>query len=64
MKYKAKNGLNYPDAAGKEKRIEVGTIVEDLPDKSVPWLLKAGEIEEVHDAAPAATPAPAPAKPA
>lgn len=45
MKYKVLIGLNYPTKQG-EKRAEIGDIVDDLPEKSVPWLLRQGCIEE------------------
>jgi len=41
--YRVLNGLSYPP----DKRAEVGDIVDDLPSKSVKWLLKKGHIEEV-----------------
>jgi hypothetical protein len=40
------DGINYPDGEGGEKRAEHDEIVEDLPKKSVPWLLEQGHIEE------------------
>ena len=43
MPYKVLNGLSYPP----DKRAEVGEIVDDLPSKSIKWLLKRGHIEEV-----------------
>jgi|DEB0MinimDraft_3_1074331.scaffolds.fasta_scaffold143742_2 hypothetical protein len=42
-KYRALVGLDYPPG----KRAEPGDVVDDLPDKSVKWLLKDGLIEEV-----------------
>lgn len=40
-------GLDY-----KGKRAEPGEVVKDLPDKSVPWLLKQGLIEPVKKEEP------------
>lgn len=43
-------GLDYPAGArGQTKRAEVGDVVDDLPAKSLPWLLKQAAIEEVTD---------------
>jgi hypothetical protein len=62
VKYKVKNGINYPDAAGKDKRAEIGNVVDDIPAKSVPWLIDQGHIEAMKEApappAPAVAPAP------
>lgn len=43
MPYRVLNGLSYPP----DKRAEVGAIIDDLPSKSVKWLLRKGHIEEV-----------------
>ena len=58
MPYRVLNGLSYPP----DKRAEVGDIVDDLPPKSVKWLLAKGHIEEVKGSSPrpAAQPAKAP----
>lgn len=48
MPYRVLNGLSYPP----DKRAEVGDIVDDLPSKSVKWLLAKGHIEEVKGSAP------------
>lgn len=48
-RFKALRGLNYPDGKGKEKRVEAGEVVTDIPEKSLPWLLAKGAIEEVTD---------------
>lgn len=64
-RYRVLTGLNYPTdpkvlrrlEAGenlspeerKEKRVEMGEIVSDIPSGSVDWLLEAGYIEEVGD---------------
>lgn len=42
--YRVVRGLNYPP----DRRAEPGDIVDDLPAKSVPWLLKDGDIEKVE----------------
>lgn len=42
-----KCGLNYFD-----RRVEEGDIVDDIPAPSRAWLIKAGYIEEVQEAAP------------
>lgn len=47
MRYLVKNGLDY-SAKGEPKRAEPGDVVDDLPAKSVGWLLKQGHIEEVE----------------
>lgn len=54
MPYRVLNGLSYPP----DKRAEVGDIVDDLPSKSIKWLINKGHIEEVKGSA--AKPAPAP----
>ena len=46
-KYRALTGLNYPDGKGGEHRVEAGDVVDSIPAKSVPWLLRQGHIEEV-----------------
>ncbi len=43
-KYRVLTGLNYGD-----KRAEVDDVVDDIPAKSVTWLLEQGHIEEVED---------------
>lgn len=40
MDYKILKGIDY---AG--KRAEPGTVVSDIPSKSIPWLLEQGIIE-------------------
>lgn len=45
MKHKVIVGLNYP-VLGEEKRAEPGECVDDLPEKSIPWLLRQGCISE------------------
>lgn len=39
--YRALVGLDYAD-----RRVEPGDVVDDIPKKSLPWLLKQGHIEE------------------
>lgn len=41
--YKALTGLDY---AG--KRVEAGTIIDDLPSRSIAWLLEQGLIERTE----------------
>lgn len=41
-KFKVLTGLDYPP----DRRVEAGDIVEDLPAKSVKWLLDQGLIEK------------------
>ena len=36
-------GIDYPP----EKRAEPGDVVSDIPDKSIPWLLREGIITTV-----------------
>lgn len=55
MPYKVLVGLSYPP----DRRAEAGDIVDDLPSKSVKWLLEKGHIENVSGAA-AQKPAPKP----
>jgi hypothetical protein len=44
--YRVLVGLSYRPRMGKaEKRAEPGDVVEDLPVKSVAWLLRRGAIE-------------------
>lgn len=41
--YKVNVGINYPP----EKRAEPGDVVDDIPEKSLPWLLEEGIVEPV-----------------
>jgi hypothetical protein len=41
--YLVLTGLSYPP----DKRAEAGTIVDDIPQKSLKWLLAKGHIEQV-----------------
>lgn len=59
-KYRVLIGIDYPP----NRRAEVGEIVEDLPAKSIPWLLKDGHIEAADKAAQGAAEAtPSPVSP-
>lgn len=50
MKYRVNTGLNWaPKLGAPERRAEPGDVVEDLPEKSVKWLLEQGHIEKVTD---------------
>jgi hypothetical protein len=55
--YRVLIGLDY---AG--KRVEPGTVVDDLPSKSVSWLVAQGVIEKA-DASVTANAAPKPVEP-
>lgn len=46
--YLVKNGLDYK-VKGKDVRREPGDEVDDLPTKSVEWLLERGHIELIED---------------
>ncbi|MER5252904.1 hypothetical protein [Streptomyces sp. NPDC002855] len=46
MRYRVLNGLNWATIKGK-RRAEPGDIVDDIPEKSIEWLLKQGHIEAV-----------------
>jgi hypothetical protein len=41
--YRVLTGLSYPP----DKRAEIGDVVDDLPSKSIKWLLTRGHIEEI-----------------
>ena len=47
VKYKILVGLNYPP----DKRAEPGDIVDDIPKRSIPWLLEQGYIELAEEVA-------------
>ena len=53
MPYKVLTGLSYPP----DRRAEAGDIVDDLPSKSIKWLLNNGHIEEITGSSPKPTPA-------
>jgi len=58
--YKVLTGLSYPP----DKRAEVGDIVDDLPSKSIQWLINSGHIENmtgnISNPTPASIPSPEP----
>lgn len=54
--YRVIVGLDYPP----DRRVEAGDVVNDIPGKSVRWLLDQGLIEEVSGGKPGKT---APAAP-
>ena len=54
MKYRVLIGLNYPDSKGKEKRVEPGMLVEDLPLADISWLLEQHCVEPVTATVPPA----------
>lgn len=60
MPYLVLTGLSYPP----DKRAEVGDIVDDLPSKSVQWLINDGHVEEmtgnILKPIPASIPSPEP----
>lgn len=41
--YKVLTGLNYPP----DNRAEIGDVVDDIPSKSIKWLVEIGAIEKV-----------------
>jgi hypothetical protein len=41
--YRVLAGISYPP----NKRAEVGDVVDDLPSRSIKWLVEAGCIEQV-----------------
>lgn len=47
--YRVLVGMNYPMKDHKEKRVEAGDKVSDLPEKSIPELVKLGYVEEVGE---------------
>jgi hypothetical protein len=49
-RYRVNTGLNWTAKPGEpERRAEPGDVVDDLPTKSVKWLLERGHIEKVGD---------------
>lgn len=56
MPYRVLTGLSYPP----DRRAEVGDIVDDLPSKSIKWLLAKGHIEDAKGAAAVKAAPPAP----
>lgn len=56
VKYRAVVGISYPP----DGRAEAGDLIDDLPGKSIKWLLECGAIERADgkaDPVPAAPPA-------
>jgi len=47
--YRVLVGLEYPP----DRRVEAGTVVDDIPGKSVKWLLDQGLIEAAKGSEPA-----------
>lgn len=49
--YRVLVGMNYPPLGkgGVERRVERDDVVDDLPPKSVGWLVEQGYIEAVKD---------------
>lgn len=41
--YRVLTGINYPPG----KRAEAGDVVDDLPGKSIKWLIECGAVEKV-----------------
>lgn len=56
--YRVLIGIDY---AG--KRVEPGAVVDDLPSKSVSWLVAQGIVEKADDNARVPEPTPEPVKP-
>jgi hypothetical protein len=56
--YRVLVGIDY---AG--KRVEPGTVVDDLPSKSVSWLVAQGVVEKADENVKPADPAPKPVEP-
>jgi len=46
--YRVLAGISYPP----NKRAEIGDVVDDLPSRSIKWLLEAGVVEQVDTAKP------------
>lgn len=53
-KYRVLVGMDYPP----NRRVEAGDLVDDLPGKSIKWLLESGAVESADSTAK-----PAPFKP-
>lgn len=60
MPYMVLTGLSYPP----DKHAEVGDVVDDLPSKSVQWLINEGHVEDMtgntFKPTPASIPSPEP----
>lgn len=54
VRYRALTGLNYRD-----KRVEAGAIVEDLPKDSIGWLKEQGLIVQIKEELAGNVPTPA-----
>lgn len=54
--YRVLTGLDYPP----NRRAEPGDVVDDLPGKSIKWLLEAGAIEAMGSATKATPSKPKP----
>lgn len=48
MRYLVKNGLDYR-VRGEPVRREPGDIADDIPVRSVEWLLRQGHIEKIEE---------------
>lgn len=59
MYYRVLNGLSW-EKNGVDRRAEVGDVVNDLPAKSIKWLLTDGLIEPVKTPAKKAPVKPGP----
>ena len=46
--YRVLRGIDYPPS----KRAERGDVVDDLPERSVKWLVEAGVVEQIDDPKP------------
>jgi chromosome segregation and condensation protein ScpB len=46
--YRVLAGISYPP----NKRAEIGDVVDDLPSRSIKWLLEAGVVEQVDTPKP------------
>lgn len=54
--YRVLTGLSYPP----DRRAEAGEIVDDLPSKSIKWLIRKGHIEEISGGKIKTDPRPVP----
>lgn len=46
-KHRVVNKVSYPDGKGGEKHAAPGSVVDDLPEQSVKWLVDQGHVERV-----------------
>ena len=44
--YVARTGMDYTDKMGNPKRVEPGERCDDIPARSLPWLLSQGHVEK------------------